>query len=145
MNEKPTYYAIIPSKVRYDQDLSSSEKLFYGELTVLTNKIGVCFAKNEYFADLYNVSKRTITNWISNLKNKGYIKVLIQYKKGTKEIKQRAIILDEAMIINNIKNFNLSKTSKKKRKEPSWLHEDIEENLFTPEELAEFEKMLEQL
>ena len=46
------YYAIIPSTVRYDPDLKPSEKLLYGEITSLTNKMGYCFATNKYFADL---------------------------------------------------------------------------------------------
>ena len=77
MNEKPNYYAIIPANVRYS-DLKPNAKLLYGEITALSNKHGFCFASNNYFANLYNVNKNTISSWISDLKNKGFIVVTIE-------------------------------------------------------------------
>jgi len=77
MKEKPSYYAIIPANVRYS-DLKPNAKLLYGEITALSNKHGFCFASNNYFANLYNVNKNTISAWISELKNKGFITVKIE-------------------------------------------------------------------
>jgi len=77
MNEKPSYYAIIPANVRYS-DLKPNAKLLYGEITALSNKHGYCFASNNYFANLYNVNKNTISSWITDLKNKGFIEVTIE-------------------------------------------------------------------
>lgn len=73
--ERPNYYAIIPAIVRYDEDLTPNAKLLYGEITALCNRQGYCFATNEYFAQLYNVSIKSISNWINTLKNKNYIKI----------------------------------------------------------------------
>lgn len=75
MSETVGYYAIIPAAVRYDKDLPPNAKLLYGEITALCNKEGYCFASNEYFANLYGVSKRSITGWIASLEEKGYIAV----------------------------------------------------------------------
>jgi SOS-response transcriptional repressor LexA len=75
MSEKVSYYAIIPAEVRYDKDLPPNAKLLYGEITALCNKEGYCFASNEYFANLYGVSKRSITGWIAALEAKKYIRV----------------------------------------------------------------------
>lgn len=75
MSENVSYYAIIPAEVRYDKDLPPNAKLLYGEITALCNKEGYCFASNEYFANLYGVSKRSITGWIAALADKGYITV----------------------------------------------------------------------
>ena len=75
MSENVSYYAIIPAEVRYDKDLPPNAKLLYGEITALCNKEGYCFASNEYFANLYGVSKRSITGWIAALEKKGYIAV----------------------------------------------------------------------
>ncbi len=71
--EKPSYYAIIPANVRYDKNLSANAKLLYGEITALCNDKGFCWASNKYFANLYGVSLRSISRWISILTEKGYI------------------------------------------------------------------------
>ena len=80
MNEENqvSYYAIIPANVRYDNDLTEKAKLLYGEITCLSNKEGYCFATNNYFANLYNCSIRTIQNAISKLQEKGYIIIVIE-------------------------------------------------------------------
>ena len=72
--EQPNYYAIIPATVRYDNNLKSTEKLLYGEITTLANKNGYCYAQNKYFADLYNVTAVSVSRWISHLQELGYIK-----------------------------------------------------------------------
>ena len=76
--EKPNYYAIIPADVRYDTELSANEKLLYGEISALCNKLGYCYAQNTYFAELYSVDKRSIQRWIENLVNRGYIIVDVE-------------------------------------------------------------------
>lgn len=70
---KPSYWAVIPAEVRYDDNLSADEKLMYGELTCLTSAYGYCWASNAYFAKLYNKSERTIQRWLGNLEKYGYI------------------------------------------------------------------------
>ena len=89
MNETPNYYAIIPANVRY-ADLKPNAKLLYGEITALSNKHGFCFASNKYFADLYKVNKNTISSWISDLKNYGFITVKIE-RNVNNQITKRCI------------------------------------------------------
>jgi hypothetical protein len=91
--QQRSYYAIIPANVRYDKDLVSNAKLLYGEITALCNEKGYCWASNQYFAELYNVSDRTIKNWISQLADKGYIQRSVKYREGTKEIEQRKLFI----------------------------------------------------
>ena len=92
MNEenKPGYYAIIPSQVRYCQELKFPERLLYGEITSLLTKEGYCFASNRYFAELYNVIPGTISRWISHLEKLGFIKIQI-IRNDKKQIIQRRI------------------------------------------------------
>ena len=66
--KQPNYYAIILATVRYDTKLKYAEKLLYGEITVLANKNGYCYAKNKYFADLLNYYKKCIINNSINCK-----------------------------------------------------------------------------
>lgn len=90
---KPGFYAIIPANVRYDKRLIPNAKLLYGEITALTNKTGYCWAENRYFAELYNVSKKSISRWIGQLKEYGYISCDLKYRTGSKEIEHRYIRL----------------------------------------------------
>ncbi|MDR2342836.1 MAG: helix-turn-helix domain-containing protein [Campylobacteraceae bacterium] len=80
--KKPNYYAVIAAKVGFDKRLCPSARLLFGVITSLSNKEGYCWATNQYFASLYDVSIRTITRWITKLSDFGYIKVVIDQKKG---------------------------------------------------------------
>lgn len=86
-----SYYAIIPANVRYDKELTPNAKLLYGEITALCNEKGYCWASNSYFSELYKVSKKSISTWISQLAKKKYVNVELQYKEGTNEILHRYI------------------------------------------------------
>jgi hypothetical protein len=87
----PNYYAVITAEVRYDKTLSASEKLFFAELTALTNMNGKCFASNNYFAELYGVDRSTVTSWVRKLAQKGFIDV--EYEYDGKQITKRSINL----------------------------------------------------
>ena len=94
------YYAVIPANVRYDKDISANAKLLYGEITALCNKDGHCWASNGYFADLYGVSKYTISRWIKSLSDKGYIKVVLRPKNDhTKEVVRSISLTDIPLTI----------------------------------------------
>lgn len=104
MEEKPNYYAIIPANVRYNENLNSSEKLFYSEITCLTQKTGECWASNNYFSQLYNVRPSSISNWVKKLENENLIEV--EYIKKGKEIQKRIIRLRGIQNIDYL--FNIS-------------------------------------
>ena len=91
--DKKGYYAIIPANVRYDESLTPNAKLLYGEITALCNEKGYCWATNGYFAELYNVSKVSISKWIGSLKDAGYVSIEIEQDRGTKQILNRYIRL----------------------------------------------------
>jgi hypothetical protein len=99
MDEKKSYYAIIPANVRYDADLTPNAKLLYGEITALCNERGYCWASNDYFSKLYGVSKSSITKWVSALVKKGYIYNEIIYKDGSKEVLNRYLKLSNDPIV----------------------------------------------
>ena len=140
MEERPNYYAIIPANVRYDATLKDKAKLLYGEITALSNEQGYCYASNNYFAELYNTSVRTIKDLIKNLIDKDYITSAIIYKEGTNEVLQRRLYLvkkisppgeenftrggeeictENNININNINNNKKENIKRKKFEKPS--------------------------
>ena len=121
--EKPNFYGIMPADVRYDKNLKPMEKILYTEITALTNSKGYCFATNSYFAELYEVHKNTVGNWISNLEKQGYIKTVLIYKNGTKEISERRIYINQ----KNITPIN-EKVDTYQQKDCDPINEKVEDN-----------------
>lgn len=109
--EQPNFYAIIPATVRYDTFISPNAKLLYGEITALSNREGYCWATNDYFAKLYNVSVTSISIWMALLRKRGYIQIDILKDLGNKRY----------ISVNPIKE-NLNRSLRK-------LKEGIKENL----------------
>jgi DNA-binding transcriptional ArsR family regulator len=85
----PNYYAILTADVRYCPNLSPQEKLLFAEITALSQKDGVCFAGNNYFAELYGLTDTTISHQISALEKLGFIK--IEFEKEGARVKKRMI------------------------------------------------------
>ena len=120
MRDKPNYYAIIPADVRYSS-LKPNAKLLYGEITALSGKLGYCYAANNYFADLYGVSKNTVSRWISDLNKLGFINIEVERNEKKQVIKRKIGILqnddraiykmskDNTTSINNTSNINITK------------------------------------
>ena len=129
MDEKKqvSYYAIIPANVRYDKEISANAKLLYGEITALCNAKGYCWATNQYFANLYSVSKKTVSRWISELADKGYINSYMQYKDGSREVDQRVVS------INNTTDKKVDTYTQKDRYPiPKNVNTPIPKNVHTP-------------
>ena len=91
--EKPNYYAVIPAEIRYNKKLTPNSKLLYAEITALCNMNGKCTASTQYFCKLYEVSRVSIQKWLKILEDNNYISRSVTYKKGSKEILSRVIIL----------------------------------------------------
>ena len=104
-SDKPNYYSITPAVVRYDKSLPMGARFMYGEITALTKKDGYCWAGDAYFAELYEVKKATIQNWLRALEQKGYITRERVYKDGTKQIKNRYIKIFDTPIQNNLSTY----------------------------------------
>lgn len=136
-----SYYAIIPANVRYDKDLSPNAKLLYGEITALSNEQGYCWATNSYFANLYNVKNETISRWVSQLIKKGYIRSVIVYKDGTKEIDSRRLYIGNIPIDENINTYyqksqdtideNINTPIDKKVKENNTIYNNTINNIYS--------------
>lgn len=73
--EQPAYWAVIPADVRYDDKLPPNAKLLYGEISALCDMKGFCWAKNEYFAQLFGWAAPTVTRLLASLRDAGYLTV----------------------------------------------------------------------
>lgn len=119
MENKKSYYGIIPANVRYDQELPDKAKLLYSELTALCNEKGYCWATNDYFAQLYNIHKNSVSRLLTSLRNEKHITIIMVYKENSREVKQRRIYLSTPKQncvegINKIVNTPINKIVKEK-------------------------------
>ena len=94
MKDKVGYYSIIPSRILYNKQLKANEKLLYAMITSLACKEGFCFATNNYFAEELGVHPKTVSSWISDLRDKNFIKVDL-IRNENKQIIQRKIYIND--------------------------------------------------
>lgn len=89
--EQPSYFSILTADVRYDPQLVKNPELqvMYSEITALSNKWGYCTATNTYFAKLYDRTPKTISNRITKLVDRGFLKREL-IKEGN-QIKERRL------------------------------------------------------
>lgn len=85
---------VLPAKYVLAKDISSTQKLLLGIISGLSNMNGYCYASNDYLGKCLDLSKIRISQAVSDLAKKDYIKIKMKYKDGTKEIEQRTIILN---------------------------------------------------
>jgi hypothetical protein len=105
---RKAYYAVIPATVRYSPHLKAAEKLLYGEITSLCNQEGFCWASNKHFCDLYDVDQATVSRWIGNLVNNGFVRA--QYQESN----LRRLYLTEMVFMAR----DLETPAKKPKREP---------------------------
>ena len=74
---------VIESSIVKSNSINSTDKLVYGIIKALTNNLGYCYASNDYISKKINLSKRTVSKAISNLKIANYIRVeTINYQRN---------------------------------------------------------------
>ena len=73
--DRPSYWAVLPAKVRYDEDLRPNAKLLYAEITALSNAHGYCWISNERLGGWFGLSPKTVGSLIQQLQARGYLTV----------------------------------------------------------------------
>lgn len=136
MENQKSFYAILPAYVRYDNELSSTSKLIYAEITALCNEKGYCWATNSYFKDMFCISDRQVQRILKQLCDKNYIKIIIE-----RQTKRKIFVLDtpdkkvglgttfmswgyDKNVTHNIKNNNITNNKKEEIFEYDWLNEN---------------------
>ena len=120
-------YAICFNEWSLDKEIKNDLGLLL-IISGLTSKNGVCFASNEYFAALFNITTISVSRKIKNLEKAGYI--TLEYEKRGCEVTRRNIRLTKMLtdgyqkrqptVNKNVKENNTSNikksTIKKERK-----------------------------
>ena len=99
--EKVGYYSVIPATVLYNKELKANEKLLYAIITSLACKEGYCFASNKYLAEKLDVNPKTISSWISDLRDKNFVIVELIRNENKQIIQRRIYINDVPYPLNN--------------------------------------------
>lgn len=74
---------LLDDSIVKSNSIGSTDKLVYGVIKALTNNLGYCYASNDYISKKVNLSKRTISKSISNLRKANYIRVeTINYQRN---------------------------------------------------------------
>lgn len=84
-------FAVIPSVVMLDTQLSASAKLLYGIITWRSGKFGFCWATNDTLAEDVGLSAKRITPLIAQLEERGHIETEILPDKTVTGGKRRNI------------------------------------------------------
>ena len=122
MKDKVGYYSVIPSGILYNKELKANEKLLYAMITSLACKEGFCFATNNYFAEELGVHPKTVSSWISDLRDKNFIKVDL-IRNENKQIIQRKIYINDVPYPLNNGYLYQSKNGQA-------IHQNMEDNII---------------
>lgn len=108
-------YAMCLNKWALDKEIKDELGLLVIISSLCAEK-GYCYASNEYFANLFNISQETVSRKIKLLEKKNYI--TIEYEKRGCEIKKRYLRLtnisiddyqkNQSTIDENVKENNIS-------------------------------------
>ena len=91
---KPDNYIFIPAEVKNCKELKPNEKIIFGDITCLCNQKGYCWAGNHYFAELYGVSKRSVSRYINRLKELNFITIEM-IRDANKNVIKRTIKIND--------------------------------------------------
>lgn len=94
----PGYTAILPPRVRYDQQLPGTAKLLYAEVTAMTDVVGYCWATNGYLGRLIGVSKDRAAKLLGMLEERGYVQVEVIRNDANAVIERRIFITDLGLV-----------------------------------------------
>ena len=85
------FFGIIPSNLRHCKEIKFSSKVLYSEIMAFLEPDGTCIKNNAFFTRVLGIGKSTISNCLTELRNYGFIKVTIDFEKGTHKYLKRYI------------------------------------------------------
>lgn len=88
---KPAFWAVIPARVLFSEQLRPNAKLLYGVVTLLQESSGYCYASNRYLGNIFGLQPETITGLLNNLVDAGLIATDVIRDPETNEVQERRI------------------------------------------------------
>jgi hypothetical protein len=100
------FFGMIPSNLRHCKDIKPNSKVLYSEIMACLEPDGTCIKRNAYFTKMLGIGKSTISNCLTELRNYGFIKVRMDFEKGTNKFLKRYITPTNFMggVNRNIEN-----------------------------------------
>lgn len=89
MEKNDVGWCLIPPFVLAKTDIGSSEKVVFGRVMGLSKKWGFCNASNEWLGEGIGLTGRGVSNIVSKLKKKDYVKVELIRGKDKQIIERR--------------------------------------------------------
>ena len=156
---------ILPISILGDSNLTPLERLLLISILSLCKQKGYCWATNEYFAELFNVRKQTISKSISSLSKNNYIE--LKFDNSEKNSSKRIIKISNTLTkiilgikenMNTIVNKNHNQYNKYNKKKniineiytrdeegnEYWNGKKIESKEATQDEIEELENLLKE-
>lgn len=119
----------IPFEILTNKDLSDKEKLIYSIILYFSKEKDYCSVTNNQLAELLNLTTNHVSKLISSLNSKKYVKVILKYRKDSKEIENR--ILKPIFKIDNRYNQKQQFTYNQNGLPPVFKNDkDINNNIF---------------
>ena len=156
-------YAIVPKHIYETKLLTPEEKLIAERIIYLCKKEGYCWITNKKLSEMYNITIETASRHIKKLERIGLIKCIYDHNdKNTRRVIQ---LVDDIWTnwstrdksnnqedidytnkhnnkYNDRNNYKYNSDKKDKTPVPWWLDEEIEQDLATPEEQAEMQRLI---
>lgn len=106
-------YCLVPLAARTNPNIPAKAQIYLGELNILTNEYGYCWASDEQLAEMQGVSLRTIEGWHKILEDEGFIK-RDTYRKHevNDETKKLEIRTERKIYVIDTPSNNLSEPQK---------------------------------
>ena len=166
MEDYIVIYAVVPKHIYETKLLTPEEKLLAERIIYLCKKEGYCWITNKKLSEMYSITIKTASRHIKKLERIGLIKCIYDHNdKNTKRIIQlvddiwdkwstrdksnNQDDIDYSVKHNNKYNkrreYKYNCDKKDKTPVPWWLDEEIEQDLATPEEQAEMQRLLDEI
>ena len=132
----------IPIEILNDAEISLNVKNFYATVAKLCIKKGYCWGSNEYFAEKFGRTVRTISKWVSELITHNYLTLeMIYADKKHKKNQRRLRLVNNSNTVSTSrytwKNFYMpkldskhDKSDKASKKSPKVFNKSFNKDLY---------------